>query len=239
MTTYRRSILSQNRVELVHYLIPETYLFRKKVWPLDNIQEHSLLPAVLKRVNLNSAIMKKISLSLLLLLSAWTFSCNSTSNKDSAEQAEEANEMKNAPEDDSEFMVKAASGGMMEVELGNLAQQKAQSKAVKDFGAMMVSDHSKANEELKALAASKNLTIPATLSDDHQQHVNDLSKLSGAEFDKEYVKMMVDDHKEDIDLFKEASFDAKDADIKAFAGKTLPTLQKHYDAVKAIQDGMK
>ena len=184
--------------------------------------------------------MKKVSAILLLLLSAWTFqSCNSNSNKDSAEQAEEVNEEKNKPEDDSEFAVKAASGGMMEVELGKLAAQKAQSQQVKDFAAMMVTEHSKANEELKTLTASKNITIPATLSEDHQKHVDDLSKLSGAEFDKEYVNLMVEDHKEDIDLFKEASFGAKDADVKAFAGKTLPTLQKHYDAVKAIQDGMK
>ncbi|GAB3915105.1 DUF4142 domain-containing protein [Larkinella knui] len=184
--------------------------------------------------------MKKVSLFLMLVLGAWTFqSCNTTSNKDSAEQAEDANEKKDMPEDDSEFAVKAASGGMMEVELGKLAQQKAQNQKVKDFGAMMVTDHSKANEEFKTIAASKNMTIPATLSDEHQKHVDDLSKLSGAEFDKEYVKLMVDDHKEDIDLFKDASFNAKDPDIKAFAGKTLPTLQKHHDAIKAIQDGMK
>lgn len=184
--------------------------------------------------------MKKVSLFFLLVLSAWTFqSCNSSSNKDSAEQAEEVNEDKNMPEDDSEFAIKAASGGLMEVELGKLAGQKAQNQQVKDFGAMMVSDHSKANEELKTLTASKNITIPATLSEEHQKHVDDLAKLSGAEFDKEYVKLMVDDHKEDIDLFKSASSDAKDPDVKAFASKTLPTLQKHYDAVKAIQDGMK
>ncbi|MFD1142428.1 DUF4142 domain-containing protein [Larkinella insperata] len=183
--------------------------------------------------------MKKLSLILFLLVSVWTLqSCNSSEKKDSAEQAEEVNEAKDMPEDDSEFAIKAASGGLMEVELGKLAEQKAQSQQVKDFGAMMATDHSKANEELKTLAASKNISIPATLSEDHQKHVDELTKLSGAEFDKEYVKLMVDDHKEDIDLFKEASFNAKDPDIKAFAGKTLPTLQKHYDAVKAIQDGI-
>jgi putative membrane protein len=188
----------------------------------------------------NATIMKKVSLCMLLLLSAWTFqSCNNTSKKDSAEQAEEANDAKDMPKDDSEFAVKAASGGMMEVELGKLAKEKAQSQKVKDFGDMMVADHSKANEEFKTLTASKNMTIPATLSEDHQKHVDDLSKLTGAEFDKEYVNLMVDDHKEDIDLFKDASYNAKDPDIKAFAGKTLPTLQKHYDAIKAIQDGMK
>ena len=180
--------------------------------------------------------MKKLSLIMFFLVSVWaTQSCNNTENKDSAEQAEEVNEEKDMPEDDSEFAIKAASGGLMEVELGKLAGQKAQSKQVKDFGAMMVADHSKANEELKTLAASKNISIPSTLSADHQKHVDELSKLSGAEFDKEYVKLMVEDHKEDIDLFKEAFSDAKDPDIKAFAGKTLPTLQKHHDAVKAIQ----
>ena len=183
--------------------------------------------------------MKKVSLFLLLALGTYTFqACNSSSNKDSAEQAEEANEEKDMPEDDSEFAVKAASGGMMEVELGKLAEQKAVNPKVKEFGAMMAADHAKANDELKTLTTSKNITIPATLSEDHQKHVDDLSKLSGAEFDKEYVKLMVDDHKEDIDLFKDASFNAKDPDVKAFAGKTLPTLQKHYDAIKAIQDAM-
>ncbi|WP_128546499.1 DUF4142 domain-containing protein [Larkinella soli] len=185
--------------------------------------------------------MKRLTLFLLLLLGAWTFqACNSNSSeKDSAEQAEEANDDKDVREDDSEFAVKAASGGLMEVELGRLAQQKAQSQRVKDFGAMMVEDHTKANNELKTLATAKNISLPATMGEEHRKHVDDLSKLSGAEFDREYIDLMVKDHDEDIKHFKEAADDAKDTDMKAFAAKTLPVLQKHHDAVKAIQDGMK
>lgn len=195
------------------------------------------------RLNKTDMTMKRVTLLFFFSLGVFTFqACSSESkkNEDSVEQAEDMNEA-NEPtkdDDDAEFAVKAASGGMMEVELGRLAQQKAQSQAVKDFGAMMVEDHSKANEELKTLATSKNIILPSTMGEDHQKHVDELSKLSGAEFDKKYVKMMVDDHKEDIDHFKEAADDAKDMEIKAFAAKTLPTLQKHYDAIKNIDKAM-
>ena len=181
----------------------------------------------------------------MLLLAASTLSFQACSDKkkentDSVENAEKANDAKEdagtgQSDDSNEFAVKAANGGMLEVELGRLAQEKAQSKDVKDFGAMMVTDHSKANDEFKAIATLKNITLPATLGEDEQKHVNELAKLSGKEFDKKYVSMMVDDHKEDIDLFKKASEDEKtDAEIKEFAAKTLPTLQKHLDAITAI-----
>ncbi|MCK8493598.1 MULTISPECIES: DUF4142 domain-containing protein [Spirosoma] len=167
-------------------------------------------------------------------------SCGSSEKKDSVDQAEQINEeKKTSDDDDSEFAVKAASGGMLEVELGRLAQEKAQNQQVKDFGAMMVTDHSKANDELKSLAASKNITLPTMLGEDHQKHVNELTKLSGKEFDKKYVSLMVDDHKEDIDEFEEASKEAKDADIKAFATKTLPTLKTHLERIESIQSSMK
>lgn len=187
--------------------------------------------------------MKKISLILLLAISTLSFqACSSkkTENTDSVENAEESNEAKEdagmgSTENTSEFAVKAANGGMLEVELGRLAQEKAMNKDVKDFGAMMVKDHSKANDELKALATLKNITLPTTLGEDEQKDVNDLTKLSGKEFDKKYVSMMVDDHKEDIDLFKKTAEDDKtDAEVKAFATKTLPTLQQHLDRITAI-----
>ncbi|WP_461115254.1 DUF4142 domain-containing protein [Spirosoma jeollabukense] len=187
--------------------------------------------------------MKKISLMLLLAVTTLSFQACSDKKKestDSVENAENANDAKEdagtgQPEDTNEFAVKAANGGMLEVELGRLAQEKALSKDVKDFGAMMVKDHSKANDEFKAIATLKNITLPSTLGEDEQKHVNELAKLSGKEFDKKYVSMMVDDHKEDIDLFKKASEDDKnDASIKEFAAKTLPTLQKHLDAITAI-----
>lgn len=181
----------------------------------------------------------------MLLVAVSTLSFQACSDKkkentDSVENAEKANDAKEdagmgQSEDSNEFAVKAANGGMLEVELGRLAQEKAQSKDVKDFGAMMVQDHSKANDEFKTIATLKNITLPATLGEDEQKHVNEMAKLSGKEFDKKYVSMMVDDHKEDIDLFKKASEDEKtDAEIKGFATRTLPTLRKHLDAITAI-----
>jgi putative membrane protein len=133
------------------------------------------------------------------------------------------------------FVMEAASGGMMEVELGQLAQQKASSQRVKDFGAMMVRDHSKANNDLKAAVSGK-ATIPASMEDNHQEHVNDLTKKTGTDFDKAYIKMMVDDHEKDIKKFEDASKDAKDPAVKDFATNTLPTLRQHLAEAKSIRD---
>ena len=138
-----------------------------------------------------------------------------------------------------EFPMKAASGGMMEVQLGQLAQKNGQSQRVKNFGAMMVKDHSKANSELKAIAASKNISLPTTLIPEHQEHVTMLQKVSGADFDKQYMEMMTKDHKEDVDEFDKASKNAADADIKAFAAKTLPVLRVHLDSAQAINNSLK
>jgi putative membrane protein len=189
--------------------------------------------------------MKKISFVFMLALSAWTFqACNNEAKEtDSVENAEEANESKETAttvkEDDSEFLVEAASGGLMEVQAGELASTKAQNARVKAFGAMMVRDHGKANEELKALASSKNITIPTTPGEDHQKHINDLNQKSGKDFDNAYMSMMVDDHKDDVDKFESASNNAKDAAVKAFAAKTLPVLRAHLDSARAINDAIK
>ena len=137
-----------------------------------------------------------------------------------------------------DFVADAATGGMMEVELGNVAQQKAKSQHVKDFGKMMVDDHTQANNNLKDIASKKNIDVPATITDDQKKDMDKLSKKSGADFDKAYVNMMVDDHKKDIDAFKKATGDVGDNDIKNFATTTLPTLQKHLDSIQAIKSKM-
>ena len=134
-----------------------------------------------------------------------------------------------------DFVVEAASGGMMEVELGQLAQQKATSQKVKDFGAMMVRDHSKANEELKAAVSGK-LDVPATLQEKHQHHVSDLRDKTGTEFDRAYIKMMVDDHEKDIKKFEDISKSSKDPAVVNFANNALPTLKTHLSEAKSIRD---
>ncbi len=99
---------------------------------------------------------------------------------------------------------------------------------------MLLTDHQKANDELKALAGRKNITLPARLGEDEQKHVDELAKLSGAEFDKKYVELMVEDHEDDVKLFKKAAEGAEDADLKAFATKQLPIQQKHLERITTI-----
>jgi putative membrane protein len=121
--------------------------------------------------------------------------------------------------------MEAGPGGLAEVELGRLAAQKGQSAAVKKFGQRMVSDHSKANAELKKLATSKGITLPTEMNAEQMAEHNKLAKLSGTEFDREYMALMVEDHDKDIAAFEEEAKDGSDPDIKSFAQKTLPTLQ--------------
>jgi putative membrane protein len=154
-----------------------------------------------------------------------------------------ANTMSNAASSvtgtsDSSFVNEAAVGGMAEVELGKLAASKATSADVKKFGQMMVTDHTAANNELKTLAAKKNWTLPTDLDSSHKSTMDELKGLSGAEFDKEYVEEMVDDHEKDVSAFEDKAKNATDPDLKAFAEKTLPVLRKHLDAIKAIQAKM-
>lgn len=136
--------------------------------------------------------------------------------------------------DDKKFMMEAATGGMMEVELGRIAAQQGSSAAVKQFGQRMVDDHSKANEELMQLASTKGLTLPTELDAKHKSEVTRLSKMAGADFDRAYSKMMLSDHIKDVAEFEKQSTKAKDADLKAFTAKTLPTLQEHLKMAKAL-----
>lgn len=139
---------------------------------------------------------------------------------------------------DHKFAMEAAMGGMMEVELGRLAAQKGASDEVRQFGQRMVDDHSKANEELMRIASSKGMTPPAMLDAKHKMEMQKLSALSGEKFDKEYVKMMVKDHKKDVGEFQKEANGGMDADIKAFAASTLPTLREHLQMIQRINDKM-
>ncbi len=204
--------------------------------------------------------MKKVSIAFLFLTATFIFtSCNNrdengstdTSNTNSSHSATDstrgdkpsdassiANNNTTPNKESTDFVTKAASGGILEVQLGQLAQQNAKSQRVKDFGSMMVADHSKANDELKSLAASNKITISPTLLPPHQQHIAMMSKMKGPDFDKHYMDMMVNDHKEDINEFKkEANSNTNDV-FKNFASKTLPTLQKHLDSAQAIHSKM-
>ena len=135
---------------------------------------------------------------------------------------------------DQEFFTKAAGGGMYEVEAGKLAQSKGQSDSVKSFGAMLVKDHGAANDELKALAAKKGAALPLEIPADKQKKLDKLS--SAKNFDREFVNEVgLHDHKADIALFEKTSKGADDAEVKAFASKTLPTLKAHREHAAGLK----
>jgi putative membrane protein len=169
-------------------------------------------------------------------------SCGTKSDQDdSKEIAEEQNEEKfddTQLEDATDFAVEAADGGMLEVQLGQLALTKASSPQVKEFAQSMIDDHSKANEELKNLAQSKNITLPSTLSEKNQKDYNDLAEKSGADFDKAYCEFMVKDHKDDLDKFKKAAEKAEDPDLKSWAAGKVPVLEHHLSMAEGLEKGI-
>jgi putative membrane protein len=135
---------------------------------------------------------------------------------------------------DMSFYKKAAEGGLAEVELGKLAQEKSPTQSVKDFGAMMVKDHSAANRKLQTVAASKDIKLPTSPSVGQMGTKAKLEVLSGATFDKSYIKGMVKDHEEDIKEFEKEANSGQDADAKAYAVATLPTLKTHLKKIQEI-----
>lgn len=140
---------------------------------------------------------------------------------------------------DSTFVMKAAMGGMMEVESGNVAQQNGMHDRVKAFATMMVNDHGKANNELMALASGRGVTLPTALPQDMQNHMEEMKKMKGKAFDKHYMGMMVNDHQKTIKDFETQANSGSDPDLKAWAAKTLPVLQMHRDSATAINSAIK
>jgi putative membrane protein len=132
---------------------------------------------------------------------------------------------------DKAFMKEAAKGGMMEVEMGKMAQQKGKSADVKKIGSTMVADHTKANNELMAIAKKKGVDLSKEKPEKHS--------MGDANFDKDYVDMMVKDHEKDLSAFQAEAKNGTDADVKAFASKTSAVIKKHLDMVKAAQAKMK
>jgi putative membrane protein len=132
--------------------------------------------------------------------------------------------------------MEAAAGGLAEVQLGRLASQKALRSEVKEFAQMMVTDHTRANDQLMKMAQSKGVTTPPSLKPDHKAAQDHLSKLSGEAFDRAYIQHMVKDHQKDVALFRKQSTGASDAEVKQFASATLPTLQKHLARAQEIEE---
>ncbi len=146
------------------------------------------------------------------------------------------NSMSSTPvsKEDADWATDVANSNMTELELSKVAQDKATNDKLKNFASMMVTDHTKAGDALKQIAATKNITLPATLSDKSQKKLDDLNKKTGKDFDKAYSDDMLDGHKSAVNAFTKGSTDLKDADLKGFASQTLPTIQMHQDSIKAI-----
>ncbi len=195
---------------------------------------------------------RKLTSFSLGLIAMSIISCNDSANDgsnvadgpkpDSVTDATNGTEtMSNTPlsKDDSTFIMEAAIGGLMEVESGNLAQQNAAHARIKNFGAMMVADHTKANDELKNFASGRGMNLPSTLPEDLQKHMDEMKKMKGRSFDSHYIGMMEDDHKKTIDKFEKQANGGGDAQLKSWAAATLPVLKKHMDSVTAIRSVIK
>ncbi|HWZ04819.1 MAG TPA: DUF4142 domain-containing protein [Mucilaginibacter sp.] len=193
--------------------------------------------------------MKKLSYVLMIALAAYAMQGCNSAPKDAKESADSLNKVKDtsatSPDTmktvagDAKFATSAAAGGMAEIELSKLAQQKSADAQIKKFAAMMVKDHSAAGESLMAIAKKENITLPVAMDADHQKKYDDMSKLTGTDFDKAYVNAMVDDHKGALGLMQDEAKNGKDPALVAFAGKTAPVVQLHLGAVNKIHDSMK
>lgn len=180
-----------------------------------------------------------LSISLLCACGTSTSVNQSTANANSkinANATAQTTPVTTAPttRSDSSFVNTVAMDGMAEVELARLAIQKAKSPDVKQFAQKMVADHSKANVELKQLASNKNATLPAEPNAQQKADKDRLAKLSGAEFDREYMSLMVAGHDKAVAAFEGEARDGKEVDVKTWASKTLPTLREHQTLAKQI-----
>lgn len=143
------------------------------------------------------------------------------------------------PTDVNGFMTRAAESGMAEVEAGKAAISKAQNPQVKQFAQQMVAEHTRTNNELKTLAGKKTVTLPTDLDPMHKAMKDKLSALSGAEFDKEYMRGQVEDHERSVALFQAQADNGADAEAKAMAAKTLPNLKMHLEMARKISGSLK
>jgi putative membrane protein len=232
---------------------------RSKLFTLSQNRPKWLLDHVLYsyiHIKSNNTTMKKFNLVIIACVAIVFASCTGGSSNTETTTSDSAKMMRTdtsskmsstdttshmaamVDEDTKKFAMGAATGGMMEVQLGNVAMKNSVTQSVKDFGKMMVDDHTKLNDQLKGLASKKMIDLPTAVTNDQQKEIDNLSKKTGADFDKAYVKMMIDDHKTDIADFKKNGDKLSDADFNTFIMNALPTLQKHLDAIQAIKAKM-
>ncbi len=194
--------------------------------------------------------MKKLILIVLIALSAGLFQACHTNNAGAADPAADdtakiggdtaSKGLANTDIDaDAVFAKEAVTGGLAELALAKLALSKSGDTKIKDFADMIAVDHTRANGELTNLVKTKSMPLPGALDAQHRQTADSLAKLSGSDFNKAYVRVMISEHKKALTLMQNEAQNGKDADLKAFAAKTAPIVQMHLDAVTKIQAGIK
>ena len=139
---------------------------------------------------------------------------------------------------DRQFLNQAASGDKAEIELGQLAQQKAQNDQVKMVGQHLVTDHQKSLDQAQKLADKKGISLNPTLAPSDQQTKAKLEKVSGAEFDREFVRHEVRDHRKDIAEYQQEARNGQDGDVKQFAEQSVPTLQSHLQMSQSAEQSV-
>jgi len=180
----------------------------------------------------------KHSLFALLILGLISVGCTNTNKASTPDTAAQPNSGAAASSpsssSDQDFVTRAAQGNSAEIELGKIVAAKSKNPSVKQFAQMMVKDHTTALNELQELAQSKNLNFNDDLPDDAKTLQAKLSSDTGKQLDKDYMDSMVEDHQKDVQEFTDKSETAKDPDVKQWAGKTLPTLQKHLEKAQQM-----
>lgn len=174
--------------------------------------------------------------------------CNSQP-KDAKELADSVNAAKDTTtnsgdiitvrENEAEFATNAADAGLAEINFANLAISKTNNADVKMYANMMLKDHGAANDELTALAKSKNISLPVSMSSEHQKNRNELAAKTGADFDKKYLDLMEKDHVKVLAFMEHEAREGTDPDLKAFASKTVPVINAHLNAVRKIKEKLK
>ena len=194
--------------------------------------------------------MKRIGQLGIVCITALTLACDAQTRRD-----ENAVGTTGVSAGDTEFVEDAASSGMTEVKLGELAQQKAQNAEVKKFAEMMARDHTKGGEALKQIARQHSITVPSQPDDEHSELINRLSLQTGTDFDREYMDAMVESHEDMIDLLQtrasedrfgdnkgavrpEGSDNPVEAALNQYASNTLPTARQHLEEARRVRDGL-
>ncbi len=174
--------------------------------------------------------------------------CNSQP-KDAKEVADSINQVKDTSttavdmitvrDNEAEFATDAADASLVEINLANLAISKTGNQLIKNYANMMLKDHGAANEELTALAKSKNITLPETMSEPHQKNRNELNEKSGADFDKKYAALIEEDHVKMLAFMEHEARKGTDPDLKAYANKMIPVINAHLNAIRKIKNSLK